>query len=93
LNLKDSKLDGRKFRRQHGIGPYIVDFYCPECRGIVELDGAGHYDVLKQERDELRTRFLQRLGAHVIRFENKAVLEDVEMVLETVRAVLKENIP
>ena len=91
-NLKSSNLDGKKFTRQHGIGPYIVDFYCPECRVIVELDGAGHYDVLAQESDELRTNFLQNLGTRVIRFENKEVIENVEMVLETIRAVLKENV-
>jgi very-short-patch-repair endonuclease len=40
--LSKSQLDGKKFRRQHAIGPFIADFYCPECRVIVELDGAGH---------------------------------------------------
>jgi very-short-patch-repair endonuclease len=92
LNLKNSSLDGKKFRRQHGIGPYIVDFYCPECRVIVELDGAVHEDVLRQERDVLRTEFLESRGLRIVRFENKAVIEDVEMVLETIRAVLKQNI-
>jgi len=57
-SLRRSQLDGKKFRRQHGIGPYIVDFYCPECRVIVELDGAGHFGLLGAERDEARTRFL-----------------------------------
>ena len=42
LHLKESKLDGKKFRRQHAIGPYVAAFYCPECRVIIELDGAGH---------------------------------------------------
>ena len=80
-NLKNSKLDGRKFRRQQGIGPYIADFYCPECRVIVELDGAGHFDVLGLERDEKRTQFLGRFGIEVIRFENEQVLYDREFVL------------
>ena len=61
-NLKNSNLEGKKFRRQHGIGPYIADFYCPECRVIIELDGAGHYDVLAQERDALRTAFPRKTG-------------------------------
>src|SRR5437660_7589489 len=42
LNLKSSQLDGKKSRRQHSVGPYIVDFFCPECRLGVELDGEGH---------------------------------------------------
>jgi very-short-patch-repair endonuclease len=92
INLKNSKLDGKKFRRQHGIGPYIADFYCPECRVIVELDGAGHYGVLGQEKDAERTRFLENLGLRVIRFENCEVLKNLEAVLETIRAVLRENV-
>src|SRR5262249_31179222 len=50
-NLKNSQLDGKKFRRQHGVGPYFVDFYCPECRLAVELDGDGHMTDVGAERD------------------------------------------
>jgi very-short-patch-repair endonuclease len=81
-------LGGKKFRRQHGIGPYIADFYCPECRVVVELDGAGHEDVLRAERDVHRTLYLERLGIRVIRFENKLVFEDIELVLNAIRAAL-----
>jgi len=91
-NLKNCNLDGKKFRRQHGIGPYIVDFYCPECRVIVELDGAGHYDVLSPEYDADRTKFLERLGMRVIRFENCEVIRTLEIVLDVIRATLKENV-
>ena len=90
-NLKNSRLDGKKFRRQHGIGPYIVDFYCPECRVIVELDGAGHFGLLGAERDEARTRFLSRFGTRVLRFENKEVFGNLEGVLETIRLALRDN--
>jgi very-short-patch-repair endonuclease len=82
----------KKFRRQHGIGPYIADFYCPECRVIIELDGAGHYDVLAQERDDLRTIFLENLGMRVVRFENCEVMENLELVLKAIRAVLREHV-
>jgi very-short-patch-repair endonuclease len=90
-NLKNSRLDGKKFRRQHGIGPYIVDFYCPECPVIIELDGAGHFDILAQEREGLRTRFLENLGMRVVRFENCDVIGNLEPVLEAIRTRLKEN--
>ena len=90
-NLQKSKLDGKKFRRQHSIGPYIVDFYCPECRVIVELDGAGHFGLLGAERDEARTRFLSRFGTRVLRFENKEVFGNLEGVLETIRLALRDN--
>jgi very-short-patch-repair endonuclease len=90
-NLKESKLDGKKFRRQHGIGPYIADFCCPECRVIVELDGARHTGVLEVERDDRRTLFLEKFGIQVIRFENRQVFENLEGVLEAIRAVLKKR--
>ena len=86
--LKESKLDGKKFRRQHGIGPYIADFYCPECRVIVELDGAGHEDILQLERDDRRTAFLEKREIRVIRFENRQIFEDIEGVLDAIRAAL-----
>ena len=89
MNLKGRKLDGKKFRRQHSIGPYIVDFFCPECRLAIELDGAAHMTDGGSEADDRRTEFLQRFNVRVIRFENKAVFEDLEGVLEDIRRNLK----
>ncbi len=86
--LRKSQLDGKKFRRQHSIGPYIVDFYCPECRVIVELDGAGHTGMLN---DDNRTKFLEKFGIEVLRFENKEVFENRERVVEAIRAVLRSR--
>jgi very-short-patch-repair endonuclease len=90
-NLKNSRLGGKKFRRQHGIGPYMADFYCPECRVIVELDGAGHCDELARERDDWRTMFLEGLGMRVIRFKNWEVLKNLQRVLESIRAALEST--
>jgi len=89
LNLKKGQLDGKEFRRQHSIGPYIADFFCPEFRVIVELDGAGHRTELGVERDAQREKFLKRFGIRVIRFENKLVFENLEGVLDAIRAFLK----
>ena len=89
-SLRKSQLDGKKFRRQHGIGPYIVDFYCPECRVIVELDGAVHQGLLASERDDDRTRYLESLGMRVIRFENCEILENLERVMEAIKIFLDE---
>ena len=88
-NLQQSKLDGKKFRRQHGIGPYIVDFYCPEFRVAVELDGAGHMNLSGNEKDTERGEFLKRLNVRVIRFENKLIFENLDLVLNAIRAELK----
>ncbi len=88
--LKESQLEGKKFRRQTGIGPYIVDFFCPECRVVVELDGAPHFGPNAAEYDASRTKYLEEKGIRVIRFENKSVYKDVESVLEEIR---KELVP
>jgi very-short-patch-repair endonuclease len=90
LSLKNSQL-GAKFRRQHSIGPYIADFFCPVFRVIVELDGAGHKTELGVERDDRRSEFLKKFGIRVIRFENKAVFQNLEGVLDAIRAFLKEQ--
>ena len=89
--LRKCQLDGKRFRRQHSIGPYIADFYCPECRLIVELDGAVHEGPLEIERDETRTAYLKELGIRVIRFENRSVFESLELVLNSIRSQLQET--
>ena len=80
--LKDRQLDAKKFRRQSSIGPYIVDFFCPEKRVVVELDGARHFGPTAGEYDDRRTRYLDERGIKVIRFENKRLYRDLEGVLE-----------
>ena len=77
--LRDRKRAGAKFRRQHPVGRFILDFYCPELKLVVELDGRQHDD--QTVRDAERTAFLAGEGYHVLRFRNNEVLEDLEMVL------------
>ena len=80
--LKKRQLQGRKFRRQHSIGPYVVDFYCPTEKLAVELDGEAHNDPGREEYDAEREAFLRKQDIRIVRFENRAVFEDVEVVLE-----------
>ena len=70
--------------RQHGIGPYIVDFYCASERLIIELDGEVHNNPAAEEYDEKRTKFLAELGYVVIRFENQWVFERLQAVLDEI---------
>lgn len=84
--LQRSQLAGRKFRRQHSVGPYIVDFYCPAEKLVVELDGAGHYDVVGNARDIHRTQYLEAQGLRVLRFENKDFWSHPESVLADIEA-------
>jgi len=86
--LQRSQL-GKKFRRQHGIGRYIVDFCCPECRVIVELDGSPHSSEIVAEYDARRTEDLEKLGFRVLRFENRMVFEHLDSVLAAIRQELE----
>ena len=82
--LQKSQLNGRKFRRQHSIKNFIVDFYCPKEKLIIELDGAYHLDFAQQIYDLERTKQLESLGFKVIRFENKLVFEHLQGVLNEI---------
>lgn len=88
--LKNRKLGGRKFRRQHSFGSHvIVDFYCPEERLAVELDGKEHDDPLGVANDEVREELLRKNAVRVVRFENKEVFVDVERVLEEIKSAFR----
>ena len=81
LTLKNSALQNRKFRRQHGIGNYIVDFFCPQEKLIIELDGQVHNDPMQSQYDFELSEWLLSKGYKIIRFENKLVFTDMENVL------------
>jgi very-short-patch-repair endonuclease len=66
--LQKRKLLGKKFRRQCSVGPYIVDFYCPEVGLVIELDGSPHFGPNAAEYDQQRTEYLEKAGLRVIRF-------------------------
>ena len=71
-----------KFRRQHVIAPYIVDFYCHELGLVIELDGSQHDTDDGRAYDIERTKFLEALGLKVVRYWNYEVLEQTDVVLE-----------
>jgi very-short-patch-repair endonuclease len=70
------------FRRQHPIGPFIVDFYCHEAKLVIEIDGNIHDSQENKEHDENRTFELEKLGLKVIRFKNEAIKGNIMDVLE-----------
>ena len=84
-HLQNSKLEGRKFRRQHSVGNYILDFYCPQEKFGIELDGRDHFTDNGYEADTKRTEYLNSLNIKIIRFENKEIFEQLEGVLEEIR--------
>jgi len=86
--LRRKQLDGFRFRRQHPMGHYIVDFFCAETRLIVEVDGGQHADD-----DGRRTVWLESRGYRVIRFWNNEVLLNIDGVLMTIAQALKTAPP
>jgi very-short-patch-repair endonuclease/restriction endonuclease S subunit len=83
--LKGKQLDGRKFRRQHSVGNYILDFYCPAEKLAIELDGEVHNSAQAAEYDRERDLFLAHTGIKVIRFENKVVFQNPDGLLAEIR--------
>jgi very-short-patch-repair endonuclease len=94
--LRDRRLEGYKFRRQHPIDRFIVDFFCHECALAVEVDGNSH--VTQAEYDQARTEWLNEHGYTVIRFTNEDVLKRLHAVLEAIleecrRLGAREDVP
>ncbi len=75
--LRGRQVAGAKFRRQHPAGPFILDFYCPEFRLAVELDGSQHYEAA-------RAAYLEELGIRVVRFTDVEMLTQAEAVVEAI---------
>jgi very-short-patch-repair endonuclease len=82
--LKEIPLEGTHFRRQAPIGPYVVDFFCPAKRLVIELDGGHHNEDETAERDRERESWLEREGYRVVRFWNSDISGDLTAVLERV---------
>ena len=83
-HLRERKLNGFKFRRQHPIERFIVDFFCAEVRLIIEVDGEIHQYTI--EEDHLRQSFLESLNFRVLRFTNAEVLQNMASVLDQIAA-------
>jgi adenine specific DNA methylase Mod/very-short-patch-repair endonuclease len=87
--LRDRRLAGYKFRRQHPMAGYIADFVCIEARLVIELDGGQHAELFQQERDAARTREFERRGFRVLRFWNNEVLSNTMGVLQSILDALE----
>ncbi|MEI6511721.1 MAG: endonuclease domain-containing protein [bacterium] len=83
--LRNNRLSGRKFRRQHPIGRFVTDFFCDDARLIVELDGAVHNEPSQIERDSAREEALKDHNLHVLRFRNHEVKRNLSGVLKVIR--------
>lgn len=82
--INRDQLLGFRFNRQKPLLNYIVDFYCPKAKLIIELDGSQHYEPDYQEKDRLRDAELNSLGFTVMRFDNYSVMTNIDGVVEAI---------
>ena len=83
--LKGRQLKGHKFRRQHGIGSFVVDFFCPRVKLVIEIDGEEHFLTKEREdKDQLRDQFLKARDVTVLHVTGKDVNENIEGVIERI---------
>jgi very-short-patch-repair endonuclease len=87
-HFRNRQLNGKKFRRQHAIANYVLDFYCHECKLTVEVDGNYHKSEEAREYDKARTALLHEHGITVLRFWNEDVIKEIEKVLEKIACYL-----
>ena len=91
LRLKGKQIEGLKFRRQHGVGPFVLDFYCPELRLGIELDGKVHDTYEAYEYDTMRTRFLNENRILILRYKNEVVYQNIEAIVEDIIRIKEER--
>jgi very-short-patch-repair endonuclease len=82
--LRDNRLHGIKFRRQHPFGPYVLDFFCVNAQLVVELDGSVHDQPEQKEYDRERTVYLEGHGLRVLRFRNEEVKDGLDEVVSRI---------
>jgi very-short-patch-repair endonuclease len=82
---------GVKFRRQHGIGRYVADFYAPDIHLVIELDGDSHYQDDAQEYDRIRDEFMRSMGLRILRFTNDEVMNNLDEVVLKIFQRIKQT--
>jgi very-short-patch-repair endonuclease len=90
-SLRRKQLKDIRFRRQHPISCFIVDFFCHRAGLVIEIDGDVHSEKEQSERDENRTYELEKLGLRVIRFSNEEVLNETQKVLDCIQNELPDE--
>ncbi len=91
--LKGRQLANCKFRRQYSVGQFVIDLYSPEIKLGVEIDGDSHFEPGEEEKDKQRQSFLESVGIRIVRFQNTAVWENMDVVLEELtREILQRRL-
>jgi len=88
--LRRDQIGGLRIRRQHPLGPYVVDFYCAKCRLVIEIDGDIHR--FRHRADCARSEWLEARGYHVIRFSNEQVLGQIDWVTTEIEKAVQDRL-
>jgi len=89
--LKNKKLLGHKFRRQHPISNYIVDFYCHKLKLVIEVDGGYHNNLEQLELDKARTEILEFQDLKIIRFSNEEIFKNLSGVINEIKMIANQQ--
>jgi len=89
-HLRGKQLSGIQFYRQKPLGCYIVDFYAPQAKLVIEVDGSQHLEGPQAEQDRRRDEYLESVGLRVLRFNSREVLVETEAVVEAIHRVIGE---
>ena len=90
--LRGKQVSGVQFYRQKPIGEYIVDFFAPRTKLVIEVDGSQHMEGEQAEKDEQRDEYLATVGLKVLRFNSREVLEETDAVVEVIYRTMAERI-
>ncbi|MCC8995936.1 MAG: endonuclease domain-containing protein [Nitrosomonas sp.] len=90
--VRRKQIRGVQFYRQKPLLSFIVDFYCPAAKLVIELDGSQHFETAHQAKDQERDEALAGLGLHVLRFDNRQVLLEMDAVLNVIDGMVKERL-
>lgn len=89
--LRNRKVRGYRFRRQHPLKEFIMDFFCYEAKLVIEVDGEVHNTISQSERDQERTEILKEFGLRELRFTNMDVFENIEKVIRKIELELSKT--
>jgi very-short-patch-repair endonuclease len=89
--VRRKQLDGYQFYRQKNIGQYIVDFYCPAAKLVVEVDGGGHHNEKADAYDGIRDNYLRKLGFTVLRVPSDDIFSNLDTVLQKIQTHLQKT--
>ncbi len=90
--LRGKERDGLKFRRQYGVGEYVIDLYCPGTKLAIEVDGENHYEPAAEVRDARRQAFIESFGIRALRLTNPEVYDNLDGVIEEIWRVATERV-